>query len=1253
VEARDGDQGENGQLTYALSGGNEDGAFSLSPAGQLSLVQSLDREIQESYTLIVTATDSGSPPLRGTGTVVVHVEDANDNVPLFASTTFLTTVSEDAPTGTDVLLVNASDADTGPNAAISYSLTGGEGQFSINPATGQIITSSLLDREARASYQLVVTARDGGQPVAASSSATVSVVVADVNDNPPRFHHHPYVTHVPASTSTGSLVFAVTVTDEDVGPNAQLHFSLSGRNSEKFKIDPARGAITASEKLLGSSDVTLTVRVKDGGANHKADSTTVTVRFVQGGNFPVIRLGQTTFTFPESQAVNTVLTTVTGSSARGAMLSYYIASGNLDNAFYMDQQTGELSIKKALDFENIPKYVLWVEARDQGFPPYSSYGKVEVTVLDVNDNAPVFERDPFLTELAENLPPQKLLVVSATDRDSGLNGQLEYAIIGGNVGNSFSIDKSTGELRTVQNLDRESIGHYTLKIRATDRGSPPKSTDVKVLVTVNDVNDNFPRFSQIFSATVPENAPVGYTVTRVTSSDEDTSTNAMSLYTIIDTSLPFTVNGNTGDISISRPLDREDTDRYIVKVTANNWGRTVSTDVAIFVTDVNDNAPQFSQSSYYVDYPELTEVGSVVLRVIATDPDKGLNGQIFYFIRSQSEFFSVNSSSGEIITKQRVKYQNSSNANVNRHSFVVTASDRGKKPLMSETTVAVNIVDRNDNPPVFESTSYFTPVTKSVKVGTKLIRVMASDTKDSGLNSEVEYLITGGNSSSKFRLDRQNGWVTVASSLSADVNKVFLAEVMAKDKGNPPLSSRATVRIAVTEENHHTPEFSQSHITATVPENLNIGATIRTLLARDKDREMNGLITYNITSGNEAGLFKVNSKTGALSLVQALDYEEKKNHELRVTATDGGWIAKTGYVMVTIHVTDVNDNSPVFDPAEYFPTIQENVPSGTTVVQVTATDKDSGPNAVMAYAIQSSDSDLFVIDPNTGIITTQGFLDYETKQAYHLTIRAFNVPDEEHCSFANVNVQLEGTNEYVPRFVSKQYYFEVSEATPRGSVVGEVFASDRDLGPDGEVHYLIFGASRKKGFSIDRRTGQIVVSGRLDREKEERVSLRVLAKNAGSIRGPDIDEVFVNITILDANDPPVFTSELYEVQVSEGISAGSLVTFVRAEDSDSIPSWSRFSYSIAADDEKNSFTINPQTGQVSVVGELDRESTPVYNLTLLAVDSGSPPATGSACPDGDPGGHQRQRAHPPDHQWGGDGEPARRNQGHDPELHRL
>ncbi|KAG8454113.1 hypothetical protein GDO86_000669 [Hymenochirus boettgeri] len=1214
VVARDDDQGVNSKLTYSLASGNEDEMFMLSSSGQLNLIKSLDREIRERYTLHITATDAGSPALTGTGTIMVQVDDVNDNKPTFALNHHFITILESAPTGTDILLVNCSDPDAGQNGVIRYSLSGGNSQFTINPSTGQIISSSLLDREVRESYTLHVVATDGGSP-SLTSTTNVTVSILDVNDNPPRFLHHPYVTYIPSPTTSDSFVFAVTVTDEDAGSNAELHFSLKGRNSEKFKIDPLRGAIKTAIPLVESSEITFSVHVKDGGLNAKADSTTVTVRFANKADFPHIRADRKTFTFPENQDVGTIVSTVFGSSSRGGALSFYIASGNFGNTFHIDELNGQLYIRNPLDFETMSKYELWVEARDMGFPPFSSYEKLEITILDVNDNAPQFKQDPYIAEIMENLSPRKILTLSAEDKDSGPNGQIEYTILDGNKDSLFSINRYSGEIRSIRQLDREKVSQHTLSIKACDKGSPLKSSVAKVIIYVLDDNDNAPRFSQIFSAFVAENAPLGYYVTQVTTSDEDSGSNAISRYTIADPSLPFHINLNTGVITVSRPLNREDNDRYIVRISAHDSGWTVSTDVTIFVTDINDNAPRFSKPSYYLDYPETVEVGSKITHVFATDNDEGLNGQVYYFIKSLSEFFRINSTTGEIFNKQALKYQNpsvSGNININRHSFIVSASDRGSPPIMSETTVSINIVDSNDNAPSFLSQKYFTPVSKNVNVGTKLIKVTAVDQKDFGLNSQLEYFLSTENIYGKFQIDKESGWIIVMSSLLMDNNKNFVIKVTAKDKGNPPLSSHAIVNITVTEENYNTPEFSQSHVSITVHESVTTGAVIRTLSARDRDSSMNGLVSYNISSGNENGLFAINASTGALSLLKNLDYEVCQKHDLTISAVDGGWVAKTGYCDVTVYVKDVNDNPPVFMAEEYFPSVMENAPSGTTVIRLNATDADSAQNAIIAYSIQSSDSDLFVIDPNTGVITTQGFLDYETKQRYYLTVKAFNVPDEERCSFVTVAVDLEGTNEYVPRFVSKMYYFEVSEAASKGTVIGEVFASDRDVGVDGEVQYLIFGSSRKKGFQIEKKTGKIYVSGILDREKEERISLKIIAKNVGSIRGADIDEVNVNITVLDANDPPVFSLKVYNVQISEGVPPGTHVTFVSAFDSDSVPSWSRFSYFIGSGNDNGAFSINPQTGQVTVTTELDREMTPLYNLTVLAIDSGTPAATGSA-----------------------------------------
>ncbi|XP_078719353.1 protocadherin Fat 4 [Lampetra fluviatilis] len=1216
VVARDDDLGSSGQVTYAAAGGNDGGAFSVSPDGRVHLLRSLDREAQPQHMLIITAADGGEPRLTGTGTVTVLVEDENDNLPRFGAAELRAAVPEDAPIGSDVALVNATDADAGPNAIISYRLRGGDGHFSVNPSTGQIITTASLDREGRESYVLEVTALDGGPAPGLSSSATLVVAITDVNDHTPRFLNAPYVAYAPSSAPAGTAVFAVTARDADAGPNGDLRFSLSGSASAGFSVDPRRGVIHAARALQGPrDDLTLTVRVSDGGAPPRSAVTTVTVRFRDAGEFPRFSPGPRSFSFREDQPPGTTITVVAArSSQRSGPVSYHLASGgNLGDVFAVDPQSGEVSVHRALDHEYQHHYELVVEARDSGFPPFSAYLKLEVDVLDINDNAPEFSSSRFWAKVPENTPPRTIVVLTAVDKDSGINGQVDYSIIDGNIGNVFRINPNSGEIRSVSTLDRENVASYELTVRATDRGSPTQHSTVKVLISVTDENDNSPRFTQIFSAHVREDAAVGFPVLRVSTLDADEGPNAAITFSLLDPSLPFSIHPSTGEITVSRRLNREDRSGYAVKVRASDPAWTVSTDVTIVVDDVNDNAPRFGQTAYYVEFPEPSDGEALVARVSASDADDGANGQVFFFMRSQTENFRVGRDSGEIHSVRPLRYRDpaggGSGANLNKYSFVVTAMDRGRPPLSSDATVTINVVVPNANAPRFLRERYSAPVAATVRVGTRILNMSAVD-PDRDVNGQVAYSIVGGNASRRFDVDA-GGFLQLRASLNGDSGSTFSVTVEARDRGRPPLSSRATAIVRVTEENQYAPRFAHPPLELSLPENHPAGSSLARVTATDTDAGVNGAIVYSIASGGGSGLFDVGRESGDILLVGELDYETEKLYNLSVCAADGGWQAKTECSGVSISVTDVNDNPPMLNASDYYPVIPENAPSGTTVLVLDAVDADSPSNAVTMYSLDDGEADLFVLNQKTGVLTTQGFLDYETKQTYELTVRAYNYPDTFHYSTAQVHVQITGVNEYFPRFVQREYNFVVSESAPVGAPVGSVFATDRDAGVDGTVFYMLFGESRSKGFSVNERTGEIIVSSQLDREREASATLRVIAKNAGSIRGFDVDEVLVNVAITDANDPPVFSSALYHGRVSEAASVGTHVVGVSAHDFDSPPGWRTFSFLIQSGNAGRAFSINAHTGLIAVASPLDRESVPLYNLTVVAVDMGEPPATGT------------------------------------------
>ncbi|XP_051882576.1 protocadherin Fat 4-like isoform X2 [Pristis pectinata] len=1205
---RDDDLDSNSKLTYKIKRGNEDGKFSLSTNGELSLLQSLDREIQEEYMLLVTATDAGDPPLTGSGTIIIIVNDLNDNTPLFEQSLYTATISEAASIGATVLRVNATDPDAEENGHVSYSMEGEYSPFSIDPISGEIITISTLDREIQGTYTLIVIANDRSYTQRLSSSATVIVMIGDVNDQPPQFLDDPYVANVPAVLNTGSIVYAVTAKDGDVGRNADLRFSLFGPSTDKFEIDPLSGVVFAWHTLKGPMDITININVSDRGEDPKMDSTTITVRFQSTTDFPQISVDKTVHVYPEDQAINTVIAKVNAlNKEKGEVgpICFYLAAGNFGDVFQVNQLTGEVIIKRTLDFEIVKHYQLWIEARNSGSPPFSSYARIDVNITDINDNFPTFKQNVYKCEIYENLPASKVCNVSAVDLDSTLNGLLEYSIYDGNVNDAFYINSSTGVIGTAWMLDREQVALYTLIVEAKDKGNNPKRGTATVIISVLDKNDNAPRFSQIFLAYVVENAPVGFTIIRITTTDDDIGVNAKSTYSITDqtATLPFDINQSTGDLTVTRPLDRETTDRYVLRVHANDSAWDVNTDVTIFVTDINDNTPQFIKPFYSTTIPEPTEKEMFVLTVSATDPDHDCNGNIFYFFQQPNEFLRINATTGEIFTKEFISLKNTDNnsSDHNKIKFIVIASDLGEQPNLSETTVAVTVVTHNDYSPIFLPHRQMIPVPVNLALGTRVTKLVTVDKDSSG---KVVYFITENNGSFPFGIEQYSGWIFVTKTLASSVSKVFTITVTAADEGTPPLSSNTTINFVITEENRFTPQFYTLEVSFYIPEDQPVGSVIGNVTASDADQGINGHVTYSIIAGNKGGYFTIGNTTGLLTLVRSLDFEMDSVYSLQIYGQDGGWISKTGSVKVVILVQDVNDNLPAFCENAFFASIAENSPCGTTVLKLNATDNDTGIHAEINYAIEDGNTELFFIDPQTGIITVQEILNFELDQFYEITVRAFNSHDSDQFSLGKVYVNVTGENEYIPQFSKPQYNFVILEKAVKGTIVGRVTATDRDRGLDGVVNYLLVGESKKKGFQIFDNTGEVVVSDNIKLHSRSHVLLRVLAKNAGRIRGFDVDEALINITVLDVNDGPVFKSAVYQAHVREDVPVGTSVINLMVDDSDKIPK-NQLKFKIQDENLTNSFSINSRTGEIFVASSLDRETVPFYNVTVVVYDTGA------------------------------------------------
>lgn len=1028
-------------------------------------------------------------------------------------------------------------------------------------------------------------------------------------------------------------MFGAKASDNDWGENSRIVYEISGKDASSFVIDRDSGVIRARRELTrGESAYHVKIQASDcaaAAAEPKRATAHLAVRLWQRQLFPTFHAANNKFTLPENVPEGRLITKLSASSPKGgeqSHLTFGIAGGNIGDALRIEPHSGEVSVASGFDYETSPFYEAWVQVQDSDTPSLRSVVQLLVNVTDANDNAPQLDSAIYnATVLEEEYPPQFVIDIHARDIDSGLNGQVTYHLVN-DFDEAFVIDESTGRITTGVKLDREELASYELKVEARDRGEPQLSGVATVLVNVLDKNDNPPRFTRLFSVNVTENAEIGASVIHITSLDQDVGQNANVTYSFAENpDNKFAIDATSGNVTVAGHLDREEQDEYLLKVVASDGAWGPSTALTITIQDQNDNAPEFLEESYKFYVPEMRQDNqhhhrqALVGQVSAVDRDKqGPNSLISYGLQQPSDLFGVDPATGEIYAKRALRYKRVSHRALspeNLYSLTIVASDNGKPPLSSRVVAHISVVDANNHAPKFDRHEYMSPVPLTLQINERIVKLTARDESDFGVNAEVDYAVVAGNGSDYFSVDKKSGWVAVARSLSLiDALTVFTLVVRAEDKGVPPQSDRTTLTLIATGDNNFAPVFAATSYQVRVPENEPVNTTILTVRAIDGDHGPNGMVRYEIAGSHHSGEFSVNAVTGAVTILKPLDYDQVQEYNLNVTATDLAFAAKRAYATLTVNVSDINDNAPCFDSRHYLTHLEENTPPNSYVYRVTARDVDSPKYAVIRYKLLGgTGKDYFKIDERSGVIASKASFDYEEANEYTLDIVAEN-PDSspQMLGFTTVTVKITGVNEYYPKFVQSVFHLEVSESAEVGTSVGIVQATDQDSGEDGRVFYILVGSSNDRGFAIGPDTGVVTVSRRLDRETQNRATLTVMAKNYGGIRGNDTDEAQIMISIQDGNDPPEFLQTRYEAVVAEDAPQGTPVLTVRALDKDIKPQNNQFAYSIVSGDSSQSFKIDSQSGVIETARPLDRESVASYEIIVGAIDTGSPPQTGTA-----------------------------------------
>ena len=629
-----------------------------------------------------------------------------------------------------------------------------------------------------------------------------------------------------------------------------------------------------------------------------------------------------------------------------------------------------------LDHEIKSRYSLFVIASDQGEHPKNLTKLIQIDVLDVNDNRPTISPSSLKFKVKEGAPIGAKVgsSLSGGKKTTG-KGDVLYSIIDGNTESVFDVNRASGQIFTVKEIDYERFSEYHLQIQAIDSSAPnPQESILKVTVEVEDGNDEVPIFSEdpiMFS--ISENLAIGSTVWNFTATDKDAGDNGRIEYSLAQQSPKkvFKLDSVSGVLSLMGLLDYEEQREFILVVTAsdqprNNERRLRSSVTAkILIEDYNDNAPKFV-SSNRVDIMEDEPPGYSMLHVIAVDEDSGDNGKVTYIISSGNDegLFELDYETGVLSIVKPLDRERRTLYRIN-----VTASDHGNPQRSVSQIIEVNVEDVNDNAPQFTKPIYKANVSEGSEPGTFVTRVSATD-RDIGTNSNLTYIIPAGIGDNKFRIIPETGEIRTVATLDREEKEHYALTVYVRDGSFPAQYDTASVLVSLSDVNDHAPEFRDSCYPLRVPENTDLSA-IHTVLATDKDSNINSEVTYSLSGEDFGNRFNIDTYSGQLS-ARPLDREAKSKYSLYITARDRGKPSQVGSCNITITVEDQNDNDPKFTKTRYTANILENARPGTSVLRVEATDKDHGENARITYSLSNETQWLFKIDNETGVISTTG-----------------------------------------------------------------------------------------------------------------------------------------------------------------------------------------------------------------------------------------------------------------------------------------
>ncbi|XP_026214110.1 protocadherin gamma-A11-like [Anabas testudineus] len=637
-------------------------------------------------------------------------------------------------------------------------------------------------------------------------------------------------------------------------------------------------------------------------------------------------LGQVSYTIPEEMTKGSLVGNIAQDlgldvkrlQARKAR----IHTGDDTEYIMLNKEKGLLIIKERIDREALCDqttpcalhFQIALENPIEIFP-------ITVEITDINDNAPTFQRDEKKIEISESaVIGSKFMLEKAIDPDIGLNGLQSYTL---KPTDHFKLklhSQSDGvkkvEMILQKPLDREKQEFASLLLTAVDGGEPQRSGTMQIHVTVLDVNDNAPVFTQnVYKASVKENSLTGTVITKVSASDVDKGSNGEVSYlissSIRSTSELFRIT-EEGNLILNGPIDFEKARNYEIDIEAvDRGGLSDSSKVVIDIGDINDNTPVINIISSSNSVGEDSSSNTVVAVMSVNDHDSEENGKVRCVINKNIPFTITSTSSSlySIVTENNLDRERSSEYNI-----TVTCSDEGVPSLSSSVTLTLQISDVNDNAPVFERSSYEAYIVENNTPGLSVFTVKARDA-DWNQNARVSYIledssVNGVPVSSYVSVSADSGVIHAVRSFDYEQIKDFHFRVKAQDGGSPPLTSNVTVKILIQDQNDNPPQVlypvqtGGSMVAEMVPRSADVGYLVTKVVAVDVDSGQNAWLSYKLQKATDRALFEVGLQNGEIRTIRQVTDKDTVKQRLTVIVEDNGQPSRSATVVVNVAVAD-------------------------------------------------------------------------------------------------------------------------------------------------------------------------------------------------------------------------------------------------------------------------------------------------------------------------------------------------------------